>query len=107
MSQVQVDINTLAVGVDAYADVDGQSRPWARMLRGFKLGGSAAIADAEIELFVESTSLGLFRNTSTDDIPDNQHIQPMNVPVPANAKVRCVVRIASGSAAFATALMSP
>lgn len=107
MSQVQTDVNSDAVNVDSFADVDGRTRPWARRLTGFKLGGSAGIGDTTIELFVETTSLGLYSNTSTDDIPDNLHIQPMNVPVPPNLAVRCVVRVAAGSVAYATALLSP
>lgn len=67
---------TAIVGYDLLTGQYFSQLPQHRALTGIGFKGSAAAADTEIELFIDTVKIGLFRNTGTG-YPNNDDIIPL------------------------------
>jgi len=93
-----VAVATAVLGYDLLKDEINAIQPMPRVLKELAFCGSAAAADAIIEVMVNQVSIGKFENSSTGLAIDNQKdIKKLDVFVPANARIQAFVRDAPGT----------
>lgn len=65
--------------------------PQGRTLEGLALTGSAAIGDAEVEIFIDEVRVGSFFNNALA-FPNNDHLLPLeSLFVPGGAELQAIV----------------
>lgn len=84
---------TAVLKYNLFSGKDYQMSGRLRFLRRFALVGSAAIADTEVEIFVEQTKVGVFKNTvaGADKSPLKDDMKDVNVWVPPGSPLNAFV----------------
>lgn len=89
--QVSVAAATAVVGYDLLQNNPLQVVSYDRLASGLGLAGSAAALDTEINVFVDGVRYGNFFNTATGAVLMDSHMQTVEIPIPAGAKISAVV----------------
>jgi len=94
----QIAAATAVVGYDLMTGIPEQRTPYARIIDGFALVGSAAAGDTVVDLIINGTKKGSYANTSTGvAIDQNKDLMGMDLFVPANSLIQVVVTDAAST----------
>lgn len=99
MANIYVPILTTdAVNSDQLDATDADKRrPWPRVITRVGYSGSAAVGDAKLAIYIESTFIMEVENSRLGLAPNNDDMQDVYVPVPPNAAIRVLVITAPGT----------
>ena len=67
-------------------------KPYPRILAKVGLTGGASAGDTIVAVMVEDTEVARVQNTKTGLAPDNDDMKALNVPIPANALLRALLK---------------
>ncbi len=90
INNASVAAATAVVGYDILQDVKWKRENYNRVLIGIGFGGSAAVGDTALDLFINGIKVGEFVNLVLL-WPSKDYILPTRIPVPANALMECKV----------------
>jgi len=94
----QIAAATAAVGYDLMTGIAEARVPYARIMDGFALVGSAAAGDTVVDLFINGTKKGTYANTSTGvAIDQNKDLMGMDLFIGANQLIEVKVTDAAST----------
>lgn len=91
---------TIAVGDDVLANDLNKQAGVTRILRSVGFTGSAAAADAALDIFVQNVKVATVYNTTTAAPPKHDDRIPINVIVPRGAEVSAICTDAAGATSY-------
>jgi len=94
----QIAAATAAVGYDLLTGVADARVPYARIMDGIALVGSAAAGDTVVDIFINGTRKGTYSNTATGVAVDKERdLMPLDLFVGANALIEAKVTDAAAT----------
>lgn len=102
---VSVPAASATVGTDLFEGEVFARRPYPRSLLGVAIAGSAAAADTEVEIMVDTVSVAVLKNSATGYPRLSDDLVPLRAAVPAGAQLRAIVRDAPATNPINVVLM--